>query len=114
MFGFSLSEILFLAVLALVVIGPKQLPEVARTLARFINELKRSTSAITSEFKIPDEMHPMKPMKKPPTVVKDEQSAEPTPAADSVPAPVAKVVEKAEPTQLELTEQTPHKDSSST
>ncbi len=51
MFGLSLPEILFLAVLALVVIGPKQLPEVARTLGRFLNELKRSTSTFQQELK---------------------------------------------------------------
>ncbi len=36
-----------LAALALIVIGPKQLPEVARTLGRFINELKRVTGDVT-------------------------------------------------------------------
>lgn len=101
MFGFSISEIIFLAVLALVVIGPKQLPEVARTLARFLNELKRSTSAITDEFKIPPEMNPMTPIKRPSPPVKAETVAT-TP------------VEKPEPAQLELVEQPPHKDSSST
>lgn len=51
MLGFSLGEILFLAVLALVVIGPKQLPEVARQVAKFLNELKRTTSGLTEELK---------------------------------------------------------------
>ena len=51
MLGFSLPEILFLAVLALIVIGPKQLPEVARTIGRFINELRRSTSVFSEELK---------------------------------------------------------------
>lgn len=51
MLGFSLPEILFLAVLALVVIGPKQLPEVARTIGRFLNELRRASNSITEEFR---------------------------------------------------------------
>lgn len=51
MFGFSLSEMLLLAVIALVVIGPKQLPEVARTLGRFLNELKRTSNSFTREFR---------------------------------------------------------------
>lgn len=46
-----MSEIIFLAVLALIVIGPKELPELARTLGRFINELKRSTSGLTDDLK---------------------------------------------------------------
>ena len=50
MFGLSLFEIIFLAVLALVVIGPKQLPEVARTLGRFLTELRRTANTITAEM----------------------------------------------------------------
>ncbi len=34
----------------MVVIGPKQLPEVARTVGRFLNELRRSSDAIKDEF----------------------------------------------------------------
>lgn len=51
MFGLSFFEILFLAALALIVIGPKELPVVARTLGRFINELKRSTNTFTEDLK---------------------------------------------------------------
>ena len=47
---FSLSEMIFLAVLALLLIGPKQLPEVARNIARFINEMRRSSSSLFGEF----------------------------------------------------------------
>ncbi|ASD62131.1 preprotein translocase [Bdellovibrio bacteriovorus] len=51
MFGLGMSEIIFLAVLALIVIGPKELPELARTLGRFLNELKRSTDSMGDELK---------------------------------------------------------------
>ena len=51
MLGLSLPEILFLAILALVVIGPKQLPEVARTLGRMLNELRRASSSLTDELR---------------------------------------------------------------
>lgn len=51
MFGLGMSEIILLAVMALIIIGPKQLPEVARSIARFINELKRSTEDLKEEFK---------------------------------------------------------------
>jgi len=51
MLGLSLPEVIFLAVLALVVIGPKQLPEVARTLGRMLNELRRASNSFTEEFK---------------------------------------------------------------
>jgi sec-independent protein translocase protein TatB len=51
MLGLSLPEIIFLAVLALVVIGPKQLPEVARTLGRMLSELRRASSSLTDEIR---------------------------------------------------------------
>lgn len=51
MFNLGFTEILFIVVLALILIGPKQLPEVARTVGRFLNEIKRSTDSITEEFK---------------------------------------------------------------
>lgn len=38
----SFGELLFLAVLALLVFGPRQLPEAARTLARIVGELRRA------------------------------------------------------------------------
>ena len=47
---FSLSEMIFLAILALLLIGPKQLPEVARNIARFINEMRRSSSSLFADF----------------------------------------------------------------
>lgn len=40
----------FIALLALLLIGPKQLPEVARTLGRFLNDLKRSTNGLKADF----------------------------------------------------------------
>ncbi len=51
MFGMSLGEMLMLGALALIVVGPKQMPELARYLGRFLNDLKRSTEDITSDLK---------------------------------------------------------------
>lgn len=42
------TEMLVLGVIALLVIGPKQLPEVARVVGRTLNELKRATGDFTS------------------------------------------------------------------
>lgn len=39
-----------LGIIALVFIGPKQLPEVARVVGRLINEWKRATSDLTSSL----------------------------------------------------------------
>ncbi len=42
------TEIIILSVLALIFIGPKQLPELARTIGRLMNELKRTSGEFTS------------------------------------------------------------------
>lgn len=47
MFDIGFSEMVLLAAIALVAIGPKQLPEVARTVGRMLNELKRATGDLT-------------------------------------------------------------------
>ena len=47
MFNLGFPELLALGGLALLVIGPKQLPEVAKVVARTLNELKRATKDIT-------------------------------------------------------------------
>ncbi len=50
MFNMGFSEMLVLGVIALLVIGPKQLPEVARVIGRTLNEFKRATGDLTSTF----------------------------------------------------------------
>ncbi|HAG91396.1 MAG TPA: hypothetical protein DCL41_05965 [Bdellovibrionales bacterium] len=51
MFNLGFSELILLAVVALVFIGPKQLPEVARMIGRLINEWKRATSDFSMSIK---------------------------------------------------------------
>lgn len=50
MFGIGMTEMLVIAVIALIFIGPDQLPEVARTLGRFFNDIRRSTDDIKRDF----------------------------------------------------------------
>jgi len=50
MFGLGFAEVILIAVLALIFIGPKQLPDVARVIARLMNEWKRATSEFTAQF----------------------------------------------------------------
>lgn len=47
MFSLGFGEIVLLAFIALVFIGPEQLPEVAKAVARLINEWKRASSDLT-------------------------------------------------------------------
>lgn len=50
MFNLGFSELILLAIIALIFIGPKQLPELARTLGRTLNELKRATGDLKDTF----------------------------------------------------------------
>ena len=50
MFGIGFPELLMILVLALVVIGPKRLPDVARALGRGFTEFKRATDDLKTTF----------------------------------------------------------------
>ena len=47
----SIQDILVIAVVALLVVGPKKLPDMARTLGRGYSEFKKATEGITDEIK---------------------------------------------------------------
>lgn len=47
MFNIGFSEFMVIGIIALLVIGPKQLPEVARVVGRLLNELKKATQDLS-------------------------------------------------------------------
>ena len=50
MFGIGFPELLLIAVIALVVIGPKRLPDLARALGRGFAEFRRATDELKRTF----------------------------------------------------------------
>lgn len=50
MFGMSLTEILVIAIVALVVLGPEKLPKVARTVGYLFGKARRQIDEIKSEI----------------------------------------------------------------
>ena len=50
MFGIGMTEMLVIFVIALVVLGPKRLPELARTLGRTLAEFRRTATDLRREF----------------------------------------------------------------
>jgi sec-independent protein translocase protein TatA len=75
------AEILVILVVALVVLGPKRLPEAGRQIGRFVSEVRHWSSAIQSEIRdvIDLEGEPQPP---PPA------TAPPAPAVQSPPSPL--------------------------
>jgi sec-independent protein translocase protein TatA len=51
MFGIGVSELLVILVVALVVLGPQRLPEVARALGKGLAELRKATGGLTEELR---------------------------------------------------------------
>ncbi|HEY1079173.1 MAG TPA: twin-arginine translocase TatA/TatE family subunit [Bdellovibrio sp.] len=96
-----MSEIIFLGLLALIVIGPKELPELARTIGRFMNELKRSTNVLTDELKqqAKFDLHEMPKKNAPIASAPAEASVAETP------------VPSIEPQQMSFTDSSSEKDS---
>ncbi|HQH28844.1 MAG TPA: twin-arginine translocase TatA/TatE family subunit, partial [Oligoflexia bacterium] len=59
MFGLGFSEILLILIVVLLVFGPKQLPEVARSLGQMLGELRRTMDDVRREIVLsPHETQP--------------------------------------------------------
>jgi TatA/E family protein of Tat protein translocase len=50
MFGIGMPELLLILALALIVLGPKKLPDLARAAGRGLAEFKRATDELKSSF----------------------------------------------------------------
>jgi Tat protein translocase TatB subunit len=51
MFGIGMPELLVIAVVALLVVGPKKLPEIARALGKGLSEFRKVTEEATDTIK---------------------------------------------------------------
>jgi len=64
MFGIGMPELILILAIALIVIGPKKLPDLAKSLGRAMREFKRATSEFKESIEIDDEVKELKNVKK--------------------------------------------------
>ncbi len=50
-FGIGLGELIFIAILALVIFGPKRIPEIARSVGQFMRQLREMTGGLDQEVR---------------------------------------------------------------
>ncbi len=51
MFGIGIQELIIIAIIALLVVGPKKLPDLAKTLGKSFSELRKAADGITDDLK---------------------------------------------------------------
>ena len=80
MFGIGMPEILVILVVALLVLGPRKLPEIARSLGRGMAEFRRASNEFTRTLSAsldepPEPKRPSAPEQKPTTSAASEAAA---------------------------------------
>src|SRR5439155_17109886 len=99
MLDFSPEELLLIAAVALILVGPKRLPQIGRSIGRWLGELRRATGSIADEMKEglaepagpPGSAGPAGPAPVPPAaaIPAPAPGPPPPPAQDAAPAPAA-------------------------
>jgi Tat protein translocase TatB subunit len=51
MFGIGWQELIIIAVVALIIVGPKKLPDLAKTLGKGIRDFKNAAEGVTEDLK---------------------------------------------------------------
>ena len=101
MFGLSFGELLIIAVLALLLLGPDRLPDAAKTFGKGLRELRRVTEDLKDQVEheiYSDDRLPPKPSLVPPVASTAVEPSGPPPAAtaENVPGLDAALVEPAQ------------------
>lgn len=60
MFGIGMPELILILAIALIVIGPKKLPDLAKSLGRAMREFKKATSELKDSLELDSEMKEVK------------------------------------------------------
>jgi Tat protein translocase TatB subunit len=60
MFGIGMPELILIAVVALIVLGPKKLPDLAKSMGRAVREFKKATSELKDTLQVDSEFSEVK------------------------------------------------------
>src|SRR5512138_4045361 len=100
MFGLSFGEVVIIAILALLLLGPDKLPEAAKTLGKGLREIRRATDELKDQVEAEIYADPKKPVR--PALVPPVPAQPPVPGpagpppaatAENVPGPGAPLAE---------------------
>ena len=98
MLDFSPEKLLLIAAVALILVGPKRLPQIGRSIGRWLGDLRRATGSIADEMKegLAEPASPAGPagpvgpaQGPPPGAIPSPAPGPPPPAQAAAPAPAA-------------------------
>jgi len=89
MFGIGMPELIIIFVIALIVIGPKKLPDLARALGRGMAEFRKATEEVRANLNIGDVEEEIKGMEEELAdsvsgLIKESETGEETEAKDDI------------------------------
>ena len=86
MFGIGMPELIVIFIVALLVFGPKALPDLGRALGRGLREFKRASEelkeGLSTDFRLEDEEKPS--TQTPPSTKESAVPSEPPPSKDNL------------------------------
>lgn len=117
-FGIGIMELFVIAILAMIVLGPERLPGLIREGAKWMRQIRRITSDLTSQFSEElhalDEINPQRILREITDPEQDEPASKPKPAAKAASAPKAKPAAKPAPAKSATTSAKPAAKTTST
>ena len=82
-FGIGVTELLFVLVVALIVLGPERMTQTARTLGKYMRELQRATAEIPRLISLDEEPKSSPLPQRQHLPAPDQPSSEPEPAPET-------------------------------